>query len=56
MFVQVDRSLERPQAGLGVGLSLSRQLVTLHGGTLVASSAGVGKGSEFMVRLPLAST
>jgi signal transduction histidine kinase len=54
MFVQVDRSLERAQAGLGVGLSLSRQLVTLHGGTLSATSAGVGQGSEFTVRLPLA--
>jgi signal transduction histidine kinase len=54
MFVQVDRSLERAQAGLGVGLTLSRQLVTLHGGTLAARSDGIGKGSEFTVRLPLA--
>jgi signal transduction histidine kinase len=54
MFMQVDRSLEREQAGLGVGLTLSRQLVTLHGGTLVARSEGRGKGSEFVVRLPLA--
>ena len=54
MFVQVDRTLERAQAGLGVGLTLSRQLVTLHGGTLAAKSEGIGKGSEFTVRLPLA--
>jgi signal transduction histidine kinase len=54
MFVQVDRSLERAHAGLGVGLTLSRQLVTLHGGTLAAKSEGIGKGSEFTVRLPLA--
>jgi len=54
MFVQVDRTLERTQAGLGVGLTLSRQLVTLHGGTIEAKSGGVGKGSEFTVRLPLA--
>jgi CheY-like chemotaxis protein len=54
MFVQVDRTLERAQAGLGVGLTLSRQLVTLHGGTLAAKSEGVGKGSEFTVRLRLA--
>jgi signal transduction histidine kinase len=54
MFVQVDRSLERAQAGLGVGLSLARQLVNLHGGTIEARSDGVGKGSEFVVKLPLA--
>jgi signal transduction histidine kinase/ActR/RegA family two-component response regulator len=54
MFVQVDRSLTRVQAGLGVGLTLARRLVALHGGTLTASSEGVGKGSEFVVRLPLA--
>jgi len=54
MFVQVDRTLERTQAGLGVGLTLSRQLVTLHGGTIEAKSGGLGKGSEFTVRLPLA--
>ena len=54
MFVQVDRSLERAQAGLGVGLTLSRQLVTLHGGTISARSEGAGKGSELIVRLPTA--
>jgi signal transduction histidine kinase/CheY-like chemotaxis protein len=54
MFVQVDRSLTRAQAGLGVGLTLARRLVALHGGTIHAFSEGVGKGSEFVVRLPLA--
>ena len=54
MFVQVDRSLERSQAGLGVGLTLAKRLVFLHGGSLTARSEGKGKGSEFEVRLPLA--
>jgi signal transduction histidine kinase len=54
MFVQADRSLERTQAGLGVGLTLARRLVELHGGRLSASSAGVGKGSVFTVCVPLA--
>jgi signal transduction histidine kinase/ActR/RegA family two-component response regulator len=56
MFVQVDRSLTRAQAGLGVGLTLARRLVALHGGTVTAHSEGVGKGSEFIVRLPLAGS
>lgn len=54
MFMQVDRSLERTQAGLGVGLSLSRHLVGMHGGTIVAASAGTGLGSSFSVHLPVA--
>jgi signal transduction histidine kinase len=54
MFVQVDRSLTRPQAGLGVGLTLARRLVALHGGTITAYSPGLGKGSEFVVRIPVA--
>ena len=53
MFMQVDRSLERSQAGLGVGLTLARRLVELHQGTIEAHSEGAGKGSEFVVRLPL---
>lgn len=53
MFFQVDRSLERSQGGLGIGLSLVRRLVELHGGRVEARSAGVGKGSEFIVRLPV---
>ena len=53
MFFQVDRSLERSQGGLGVGLSLVRRLVELHGGRVEAHSEGLGKGSEFTVRLPV---
>jgi two-component system, sensor histidine kinase len=52
MFAQADRSLERTTAGLGVGLSLSRRLIELHGGTIEARSAGAGTGAEFIVRLP----
>jgi PAS domain S-box-containing protein len=54
MFTQLDRSENRAQGGLGIGLSLVRSLVTMHGGTVQASSDGPGKGSEFLVRLPLA--
>jgi len=53
MFVQVDSTLERSNAGLGVGLSLARKLVELHGGAIEAHSAGLGHGSQFMVRLPI---
>lgn len=51
MFTQVDYSLERAHAGLGVGLALSKRLVELHGGSLVAISEGIGKGSLFRVTL-----
>jgi len=54
MFTQVDGSLERAQGGLGIGLTLVKRLVEMHGGTVVARSAGSGHGSEFAVRLPLA--
>src|SRR5208282_5872911 len=54
MFIQVDRSLERAQGGLGIGLTLVRRLVEMHGGTVEAHSDGAGTGSEFIVRLPLA--
>jgi signal transduction histidine kinase/CheY-like chemotaxis protein len=53
MFVQVDSTLERTNAGLGVGLSLARRLVELHGGTIEAHSEGLGCGSQFTVRLPI---
>jgi len=51
MFVQVDNSLERAEGGLGVGLTLARRLAELHGGTLEARSGGLGRGSEFILRL-----
>src|SRR5262249_55972409 len=54
LFVQVDHSLERAQGGLGIGLTLVRRLVEMHGGTVDAFSAGSGRGSQFTVRLPLA--
>ena len=54
MFTQVDRSLERSQGGLGIGLTLVRRLVELHGGSVEARSDGPGTGSEFLVRLPVA--
>jgi PAS domain S-box-containing protein len=53
MFVQADRSLERSQEGLGIGLTLVRRLVEMHGGSIAAHSEGAGRGSEFVVRLPL---
>jgi len=53
MFTQGDRTIADAQGGLGVGLSLVRSLVGLHGGTVEAHSEGVGCGSEFVVRLPL---
>ena len=52
MFTQADRSVGRSQGGLGVGLTLARRLVELHGGTIEARSEGSGTGSEFVVRLP----
>ncbi len=54
MFTQVDGSLSRSQGGLGIGLTLSRSLVELHGGSVVARSPGAGRGSEFIVSLPRA--
>lgn len=52
MFSQAKPALERAQGGLGIGLSLVRGLVQLHGGTIEARSEGAGRGSEFIVRLP----
>lgn len=51
-FVQSERALDRSQGGLGIGLTLVKGLVTLHGGSVDARSAGPGQGSEFIVRLP----
>jgi PAS domain S-box-containing protein len=53
MFTQVDRALERSQGGLGIGLNLVRGLVEMHGGRVEVGSDGPGKGSEFVVRLPV---
>jgi len=55
MFTQVDQSLERTHAGLGVGLALAKHLVELHGYQLEAVSGGIGKGSTFRVRLAITS-
>jgi PAS domain S-box-containing protein len=56
LFTQVDRSLEKASGGLGIGLSLVKSLVELHGGSIEASSEGYGRGSEFVVHLPLAQS
>lgn len=53
IFVQVDTSLERATTGLGIGLTLVKSLVEMHHGTVEARSDGIGRGSEFVVRLPL---
>jgi PAS domain S-box-containing protein len=55
MFAQVDRNESRSQGGLGIGLTLVKRLVEMHGGRIEAHSAGLGQGSEFIVRLPLES-
>ena len=52
LFTQAERSLDRSQGGLGIGLTLVRRLVELHDGSVSVSSPGVGRGSEFTVRLP----
>jgi CheY-like chemotaxis protein len=54
MFAQVSSGEDRPQGGLGIGLSLVQSLVALHGGSVTAASPGRGQGSTFTVRLPLA--
>ena len=56
LFMQAQRSLDRSQGGLGIGLTLVKSLVELHGGTIEAHSAGLERGSEFVMRLPLLSS
>lgn len=56
MFAQVDPTLKRAGGGLGIGLTLARSLVEMHGGRVEARSEGPGRGSEFTLRLPLAAT
>jgi len=55
MFMQVDRSSDRSQDGLGIGLTLVKRLVEMHGGSIEVHSAGEGQGSEFVVHLPIIS-
>jgi two-component system CheB/CheR fusion protein len=56
LFVQSDQKLDRSRGGLGVGLSLAKTIVELHGGSISVHSDGIGKGSEFQVLLPLGRT
>lgn len=53
MFTRGDPAAARPEGGLGIGLALARRLTEMHGGTIEARSEGLGKGSEFIIRLPL---
>ena len=55
LFTQAERAIDRSQGGLGIGLSLVKTLVALHGGSVEAVSAGLGRGSEFRIRLPLSA-
>jgi signal transduction histidine kinase/CheY-like chemotaxis protein len=55
LFAQAEQPLDRPAGGLGIGLSLSRRLVQLHGGTITAASEGPGRGAQFTVRLPVSA-
>ena len=55
LFTQVDRSLDRAQGGLGIGLALVKQLIQMHGGSINAKSAGINQGSTFTITLPLST-
>jgi CheY-like chemotaxis protein len=56
LFAQADRTLDRSQGGLGIGLTVARKLAEMHGGTVSAASDGLGHGSTFTLRLPLCET
>jgi signal transduction histidine kinase len=56
LFTQLDENTDQAKSGLGIGLSLVRKLIELHGGTVAAASAGLGRGSTFTVRLPLSGS
>ena len=56
LFAQADRTLDRSQGGLGIGLTVARKLAEMHGGSIAADSEGLGHGSTFTVRLPLAES
>jgi signal transduction histidine kinase len=56
LFTQADRSLDRAEGGLGIGLTLVKRLVEMHGGQVEAHSEGLGRGAEFVVRLPVLAT
>jgi signal transduction histidine kinase len=56
MFIQIDSGLDRAHGGLGIGLTLVRELVSLHQGRIDVISEGPGKGSEFIVRIPVAES
>ncbi|MEO5859259.1 MAG: PAS domain S-box protein, partial [Pyrinomonadaceae bacterium] len=53
MFVQADTSIKRSSSGLGIGLTLVKNLIEMHGGTVTAASGGLGHGTEFVIRLPI---
>src|ERR1700722_12742543 len=53
MFQQVDQTLDRAQGGLGIGLTLAKRLIEMHGGSIAAKSDGPGHGSEFTITLPV---
>jgi signal transduction histidine kinase len=53
LFAQSERSIDRSQGGLGIGLAICKQLVQMHGGTVTGASAGLGQGATFTIRLPL---